>query len=123
MKPALALSVLSVALTASLVPALAGGSGSSSSDSETPPVTTITAGPAGPTNVTSAEFMFTADQKEVHFFCALDSPISAPCASRSKAKSPDRRTNCSPDTDPSRCTKNSTSARREMFSVGRCHRR
>ena len=81
MKPALALSVLSVALTASLVPALAGGSGSSSSDSETPPVTTITAGPGGPTNVTSAEFMFTADQKEVHFFCALDSPISTPCAS------------------------------------------
>src|SRR5439155_25185430 len=64
-----------------LVPALAGDSGGSSSGADTPPVTTTTAGPGGPTNGTSTEFMFTADQKEVHFLSALDSPISTPCAS------------------------------------------
>jgi hypothetical protein len=81
MKIALGLSVLAVALTASLLPAFAGGSGGSSSDEEAPPITTITAGPAGPTNITSAEFVFTADQQEPRFFCALDSPNYSPCAS------------------------------------------
>lgn len=69
-RPLLALSVLAAALTASLLPALAGGG--SGSDSEPPPNTTITAGPIGPTNTTSATFMFTADQPDAHFSCALD---------------------------------------------------
>lgn len=44
-------------------------------------MTTLTAGPSGPTNVTSASFMFTADQPEVRFFCALDGPRFGRCAS------------------------------------------
>jgi hypothetical protein len=78
-KIAVLLFVLTAALTAALVPAFAGGSGGSASD-EAAPVTTVTAGPIGPTNVTSATFMFTADQTGSQFFCSLDSTTFSPCA-------------------------------------------
>jgi hypothetical protein len=76
-KLALATSVLAVALTASLVPALAGGSGN---DESPPPVVTFTAGPVGPTNATSASFLFDANESDAKFFCALDSSGFDKCA-------------------------------------------
>jgi hypothetical protein len=77
MKVAALLGVLAAALTAAaLVPTLAGGSG----DADPPPVVTITAGPAGPTNVTTATFLFTANETSAHFFCALDGAKFSPCA-------------------------------------------
>lgn len=76
MKIALVLGLLAAAVTAALVPALAGGSG----NSDPPPVVTITAGPAGPTNITTATFLFTANESDAHFFCALDGSRFSPCA-------------------------------------------
>jgi hypothetical protein len=77
MKVAALLGVLAAAAsTAALVPTLAGGSG----DADPPPVVTITAGPAGPTNVTTATFLFTANETSAHFFCALDGAKFSPCA-------------------------------------------
>jgi hypothetical protein len=78
MKRAFPVGILAAALTAALVPAFAGGSGSGD-DSNPPPVTTITAGPAGPTNVTTATFMFTANEPDAHFSCSLDGARFSPC--------------------------------------------
>jgi hypothetical protein len=72
--------VLAGALTAALVPALAGGSGAKRSDANPPPVVTITAGPAGPTNITTATFLFTANETDAHFSCALDGAKFSACA-------------------------------------------
>jgi hypothetical protein len=76
-KPALALAVIAAALTASLVPALAGGG--SGNDADQPPTATIAAGPIGPTNATSASFMFTTDQQDSRLYCALDSSDFGVC--------------------------------------------
>jgi hypothetical protein len=65
------------ALAVALLPAAAGGS----TTDEQPPRTTITAGPVGPTNVASASFMFTADEGDSHFNCALDGGGSDSCSS------------------------------------------
>lgn len=80
MKITLFFGVLAAALTGALVPALAGGAGGKGDDSNPPPVVTITAGPAGPTNVTSATFMFTANESDAHIFCSLDGAKFSACA-------------------------------------------
>ena len=80
MKIGLVLGVLAAALTATLVPAFAGGSGGSGNDSDPAPATTITAGPIGPTNVTTGSFMFNADEPDSHFSCSLDSIKFSACA-------------------------------------------
>jgi hypothetical protein len=76
----LAFGATAAALTAALVPALAGGADTSSAEEPAPNII-VTAGPIGPTNVTSATFMFTADEPDSHLFCALDSTKFSPCAS------------------------------------------
>ncbi|HEY6150030.1 MAG TPA: hypothetical protein VIW19_05890 [Gaiellaceae bacterium] len=76
MKIALLLGLLAAVVTAALIPALAGSSG----DANPPPVVTITAGPAGPTNVTTATFLFTANETDAHFSCSLDGAKFSPCA-------------------------------------------
>jgi len=75
-KIALLLGLMAAVVTAALVPALAGSSG----DANPPPVVTITAGPAGPTNVTTATFLFTANETDAHFSCSLDGAKFSPCA-------------------------------------------
>ena len=79
MKIALFLGILATALAAALVPAFAGGSGGKANDSDPAPVATITAGPAGPTNVTTAIFMFTANEPDAHFSCSLDGAKFSTC--------------------------------------------
>jgi hypothetical protein len=80
LKIGLVFGVLAAALVAVLVPAFAGGSSGSGNDSDPPPVTIITAGPSGPTNATTATFMFTANEPDSRFFCALDGSKFSPCA-------------------------------------------
>jgi hypothetical protein len=79
MKIVLLTGAAAAALMAALVPSFAGGAGGSGGD-ESAPNTIITAGPVGPTNVTTATFMFTADEPDSRFFCALDSTKFSACA-------------------------------------------
>jgi hypothetical protein len=78
--------LLAALLAAAALPALA------VADSPPPPVATISAGPSDPSNSSTASFMFSANENDAQFACALDQEAFSGCTSPlTRAGIPDGR--------------------------------